>query len=143
MYPAGVERSELAFSVSIAPNETITISHNEWSVSSQTYEEIAQDYFESYSERGVTEKSDTSSPTDNESHKSNATNFGVKTSGTYFGVSMTATLGLASTKRAVRPRFGELSQSLNLYRVVEAWSDMRRSGLPTTTERFHTTVLAG
>ena len=42
----------------------------EWRVSSQTYEEVAQDDFESDSERGVTEESDASSSSDNESRES-------------------------------------------------------------------------
>ena len=47
MYPAGVERGELVFTVPMAPGETVTVSHKEWSTSSHTYEDIVQDAVES------------------------------------------------------------------------------------------------
>jgi Type II secretion system (T2SS), protein G len=97
MYSAGIERGELVFTVPMAAGETITISHKEWSTSSRTYEDIAQDYFESYSEKGVAEKSDASMSSDNESHQSNTLNFGASTSGSYFGVTLTTTFGLTNT----------------------------------------------
>jgi hypothetical protein len=98
MYPIGVERGELVFTVPLAPGETQTISHKEWSTSTQTYERIVQDYFESYSERGVAEKTDASMASENESRHSNAINFGATLSGGYGPVSLTTTLGLNSTK---------------------------------------------
>jgi hypothetical protein len=45
MYPAGVQKGELVFTVPMAPGETVTISHKEWSTSSREYEEIVQDFF--------------------------------------------------------------------------------------------------
>ena len=44
IYPAGVQRGELVFTVPLAPLETITISHKEWSTSSEEYEQMVQDY---------------------------------------------------------------------------------------------------
>jgi hypothetical protein len=97
MYPAGVQKGELVFSVPMAPGETITISHKEWSTSSREFDEIVQDYFESYSERGVAEKSDASMSSENESKHANALNFGASLSGSYMGVTLTTTLGLSKT----------------------------------------------
>ncbi|MCU1419675.1 MAG: hypothetical protein JWR57_844 [Mycetocola sp.] len=98
MYPAGVEKGELVFSVPMAPGETVTISHKEWSTSTQQFEDIVNDYFESYSERGVAEKTDTSMSADNESKRSSALNFGASVSGTFSGVTLTTTTGIATTK---------------------------------------------
>ncbi|ODT05868.1 MAG: hypothetical protein ABS58_14010 [Mesorhizobium sp. SCN 65-20] len=97
MFPAGIERGELLFTVPMAPKETITISHKEWSTSGEEYEKIVQDSFESYSERGVAEKTDFSMSSENETKHSNAFNFQAVASGSYGPVSMTVTTGLNST----------------------------------------------
>jgi hypothetical protein len=97
VYPAGLQRGELVFSVPMAPGETVTISHKEWSTSSQEYEDIVQDYFESYSERGVAEKTDASMSAENENRHSNAFNFGASLSGGFAGVTLTTSIGLSNT----------------------------------------------
>ena len=97
MYPAGIQKGELVFTVPMAPGETVTISHKEWSTSSREFEEIVNDYFESYSEKGVAEKTDVSMSTENESKHSSAINFGASLSGSYAGVTLTTTFGIAAT----------------------------------------------
>jgi hypothetical protein len=97
MYPVGVERGELMFTVPLAPKETVTISHKEWSISGEEYERIVQDYFESYSERGVAEKTDVSMSTENESKHASAFNFSANATGSYGPVSMSVAVGLAQT----------------------------------------------
>jgi Type II secretion system (T2SS), protein G len=97
MYPAGVQKGELVFSVPMAPGETVTISHKEWSTSTREFEEIVQDYFESYSERGVAEKTDALMSIENEVKHSSAINFSASASGSYTGVTLTTTLGLSAT----------------------------------------------
>jgi hypothetical protein len=96
MFPIGVERGEMVFTVPMAPGESTTISHREWSVSSRGYEDVVQDSLETYSERGVTEKSDSSTATENEVHQSNRLNFGATLSGSYGPVSLTTNLGITS-----------------------------------------------
>jgi Type II secretion system (T2SS), protein G len=98
MYPVGVQRGEMVFTVPMAPYESVTISHKEWTSSSSEYEDIVQDYFESYSERGVAEKTDTSMSTENESRRSNTLNFGATLSGSYGTVSLTTNVGVTSVK---------------------------------------------
>ena len=98
MYPAAVQRGELVFSVPMAPGETVTIAHKEWSTSSEQFEDLVSDYFESYSERGVAEKTDVSMSSENEAKHSSALNFGASLSGGFAGVTLTTTLGLSSTK---------------------------------------------
>ena len=94
MFPAGVERGELVFTVPMAPGESTTISHKEWSTSSRGYEDVVQDFFENYSERGVTEKTDSSTAAESEVNRSNSLNFGATLTGSYGPVSLTTTLGL-------------------------------------------------
>jgi hypothetical protein len=97
MYPAGVQKGELVFTVPMAPRETVMLSHKEWSSSSQEFEEVVQDFFESYSERGVAEKTDASMSTENQATHASAVNFGASVSGSYTGVTLTTTLGLSDT----------------------------------------------
>jgi Type II secretion system (T2SS), protein G len=97
MYPAGVQKGELVFTVPMAPGETVTVSHKEWSTSTREFEEIVQDFFESYSERGVAEKTDAAMSTENEATHSSAVNFGAVLSGGYAGVTLTTTLGITNT----------------------------------------------
>ena len=97
MYPAGVQKGELVFTVPMAPGETITISHKEWSTSSREFEEIVSDSFEGYSEQGVAERTDASMSTENEAKHSSAINFGASLSGSYGGVTLTTTLGISKT----------------------------------------------
>lgn len=111
MYSAGVQKGELVFTVPMAPMETITISHKEWSTSSREFEEIVQDYFESYSERGVAEKSDASMSTENESKRANALSFGASLSGSYAGVTLTTTLGLSKTSEERNSVKGSMQKS--------------------------------
>jgi hypothetical protein len=97
MYPAGVQKGELMFTVPMAPGESVAISHKEWSTSSREFEDIVQDFFESYSERGVAEKSDAAMSSESEAKHSSAVNFGASLSGSYAGVTLTTTLGIADT----------------------------------------------
>jgi hypothetical protein len=97
MYPAGTEQGELVFTVPLAPKESVTIAHKEWSTSSEEYEKIVQDYYESYSERGVAEKTDVSMATENERRHSSAFDFGTALSSSYGGVSLSVTLGLKNS----------------------------------------------
>lgn len=101
MYPAGVQKGELVFTVPMAPGETVMVSHKEWSTSTREFEEIVQDFFESYSERGVAEKSDAAMSAENEATHSNALSFGASVSGTYAGITLTTSLGItdSSTER--------------------------------------------
>lgn len=97
MYPVGLEQGEMVFTVPLAPGETCTISHKEWSTSTDEFENIVDDFLESYSERGVAEKSDAAMSAESESRHSLALNFGASVSGGFGPVSMSTSFGLAST----------------------------------------------
>ncbi len=97
MYPVSIERGELIGTVPLAPQETVTISHKEWSTSSEEFEKIVQDSFEGYSEKGVAEKNDASMASESESRHSNSVTFGASLSGGFAGVTVSTNLGLADS----------------------------------------------
>src|SRR5262249_34385969 len=86
MYPSGIERGELVRSVPLAPSETVNISHKEWSITEQEFEDIVQDYFEGYSEEGVAEKNDMAMSNESQSKHSTALNLGASLSASYSSV---------------------------------------------------------
>jgi hypothetical protein len=88
MYPVGIERGELVHSIPLAPGETVNVSHKEWAVSQQEFEEIVQDYFEGYSEQGVAEKNDISMSTESQSKHATALSVGASLSASYSSVTL-------------------------------------------------------
>src|SRR5262249_2507458 len=72
MTPTGLEHGELVYSVPLTPKETVNISHREWSHTTSTFENLVDDYFEGYSEKGVAEKTDISTATSNETKHSSS-----------------------------------------------------------------------
>ena len=67
MTPVGIEHGELVHSVPLTPGETVNISQREWSTTTQTFEQLIEDYKEGFSETGVAEKTDLMQATDTES----------------------------------------------------------------------------
>jgi Type II secretion system (T2SS), protein G len=85
MTPVGIEHGELLHSVPLTPQETVNITHREWSVTSKTFEDMVQDYFEGFSETGVAEKTDLTQATDTESKHSSALDVNGSVSASYNG----------------------------------------------------------
>ena len=121
IYPAGEERGELMFTVPLTPSESVTLSHKEWSTSSQEFGEIVQDFFESYSELGVAEKTDSSMSSENESRHANTLNFGASASYSNFGVSVTTSFGLSDSEENRR----SVKESMQRNREVTEKSSAR------------------
>jgi hypothetical protein len=95
MTPAGIEHGELIHSVPLTPKETINITHREWSVTTQTFENIVEDSFEGFSETGVAEKTDLSQSTDNEAKHSSALDVNGSISASYNGGAYSVTASSA------------------------------------------------
>lgn len=95
MTPVGVEHGELVHSVPLTPKETVNVTHREWSVTSQTFENLTQDAFEGFSEQGVTEKTDLSQASDVESKHSSSLDVNGSVSATYNGGAYSVTANAA------------------------------------------------
>lgn len=96
MTPVGIEHGELVYSVPLTPKETVNITHREWTVTTQTFENLVQDSLEGFSETGVTEKTDLTQATDTQSKHSSALDVNGAMSATYNGgaYSVTASAGV-------------------------------------------------
>ena len=69
MTPSSVERGELVYSLPMAPNEKVTLSHKEWAVRESAFTEFVQDSIENYSEQGVAETDEIAISSETESKK--------------------------------------------------------------------------
>ena len=96
MTPVGIEHGELVHSVPLTPQETVNISHREWSTTTQTFENIVSDSFTGFSEQGVTDKTDIAQATTNESRQQSSMDVNGNVSASYSGAgfSVTASTGI-------------------------------------------------
>lgn len=120
MYPAGVERGELAHSVPLAPGETVNISHKEWSVTEKEFEDIVTDYFEGYSEEGVAEKTDIAMSNDSQSQHSTALNLGASLSASYASVTVSTTAGYSAASNDSQSRKDSRNHSMAITKKASA-----------------------
>jgi hypothetical protein len=120
MYPAGVERGELAHSVPLAPGETVNISHKEWSVSEKEFEDIVTDYFEGYSEEGVAEKTDIAMSNDSQSQHSTALNLGASLSASYTSVTLSTSVGYSAASNDSQSKKDSRNHSMAITKKASA-----------------------
>ena len=118
--PAGIERGELSYSVPLSPAEQVNISHKEWSNTSEEFEKIVTDYIESYSEEGVTEKSELTQSTNSQDQHSMGFNTGVTASGGYGPVTITASASLSLTQSSSHSEQSARNHSNTLTRKASA-----------------------
>jgi hypothetical protein len=95
MFPVGIERGELLYTLPLAPGETVNVIEKEWSVRNEEFETIVSDSFEAFSEEGVSEKNDLAKSTDNQSVRDTA--FSLSGSYSYLGAS--AAIGYNSSTK--------------------------------------------
>jgi hypothetical protein len=114
MYPAGVERGELIYSVPLAPGETVNLSHKEWAVTEKEFEDIVDDYFEGYSEQGVAEKSDIAMSNDSQSQHATALNLGASLSASYASVTLSTSFGYSSTSNDSQSKKDSRNHSMDI-----------------------------
>ena len=120
MYPAGVERGELAHSVPMAPGETVNISHKEWSVTEKEFEDIVSDFFEGYSEQGVAEKTDVAMSTDSQSQHSTALNLGASLSASYASVTLSTSFGYTAATNDSQSKKDSRNHSMDITKKASA-----------------------
>jgi hypothetical protein len=112
MTPVGVERGELVYSIPLAPKETVNISHKEWSIRSEEFEQLVEDVFEEFSEKGVSEKNDLAQST--ESQQRHATAFTLSGSYSYYGASVS--IGYNSSSEDQQAQRDSRQQSISITR---------------------------
>jgi hypothetical protein len=97
MTPVGVIRGELVHSVGLAPAETVTVIHREWSSREVSFEKVVTEEFEQSTEEGVTENTELASATDTQSRHSTALSMEASGSGSWGFASASASVGYNST----------------------------------------------
>lgn len=120
MYPAGIERGELIHSVPLAPGETVNISHKEWSVTEQEFEDIVDDYLEGYSETGVAEKNDISMSNESQSKHATALNIGTSLSASYASVTLSTNFGYNATSDDQQSKKDSRNHSMDITKKASA-----------------------
>jgi type II secretion system (T2SS) protein G len=120
MYPSGIERGELVHSVPLAPSETVNISHKEWSVRQQEFEEIVQDYFEGYSEEGVSEKNDLAMSNESQSKHATALNIGASLSASYSSITLSTSFGYNATSDDQQSKKDSRNHSMTITKKASA-----------------------
>lgn len=92
MKPSGeTVEGELLYSLPLAPNEKVTLTHKEWSSQSKDLEKMVTDVLETTEEQSVEDKRDSSMSTETQSQISTA--FAVSGGYSGFGFSMSANYG--------------------------------------------------
>ena len=120
MYPAGVERGELIYSLPLTPGETVNVSHKEWAISERDFTEIVQDSFEGYSEQGVAEKTDVGMSTESQFQRATALNVGASLSATYSSVTLSTSFGFNSSFNELQSRKDSRNHSIAITKQASA-----------------------
>jgi hypothetical protein len=97
MSPTGIIRGELLHSVGLAPAETVTLIHREWSSREVSFERVVTEEFEQSTEEGVTENTELASAVETQSNHASAFSMAATASGSYGFASASASIGYNST----------------------------------------------
>lgn len=120
MYPAGVERGELIYSLPLTPGETVNVSHKEWAITERDFTDIVQDSFEGYSEQGVADKTDVGMSTDSQFQHATALNVGASLSASYSSVTLSTSFGFNSTFNESQSRKDSRNHSISITKQASA-----------------------
>ena len=103
MTPVGALRAELLHSIGLAPSESVTVIHREWSSREVDFEKVVTDEFEQTAEDSVTENTELASATDTTARHSTALSMQASGSASYGFGSASLSVGYNSTS-GTRPR---------------------------------------
>jgi Type II secretion system (T2SS), protein G len=120
--PAGMERGELQYSVPLSPGEEVNISHKEWSNTSEEFERIVTDFIETFSEEGVTEKSELTQSTTSQQQHSSGFDLAVTASGGWGPVSISTSANFNVQDSASNSQQTARNQSNDLTRKASSRS---------------------
>ncbi len=120
MSPVGVERGELLHSVGLAPRETVTLIHREWSSRETSFEKVVSDEFEQSTEEGVTENTELASATEVQSRHSSELSVEATASGSYGFASGSVTVGYGSTSEDESAKQDSRSHAVSITRKASS-----------------------
>ena len=112
--PAGVERGELLSTIPLAPGESTAVEQKEWSVTDEELSSIVTDSLESYTEKGVTEKSELAQATTSESKRNQQLGVGATLAGSYGFVTFSTTTNFSSAVEASQSRKDSRTQAMEV-----------------------------
>ena len=112
MTPVGIEHGELVHSVPLTPQETVNITHREWSTTTQTFENIVSDSLTGYSETGVVDKTDISQASANESRQQSSLDVNGNVSASYSGAGFSVTASTSVDYNTKSDDFKSVKDSL-------------------------------
>lgn len=102
MSPAGIERGELVATIALAPKESTSVVQKEWAVTNEEFSSIVTDYLETYSEKGVAEKTELAVATESQTKHSQQLGLDSSVSGSYgfvtFSTAMNVDIGSSDDK---------------------------------------------
>jgi hypothetical protein len=122
MTPVGIVRGELIHSVGLAPAETVTLIHREWSSREVSFEKVVSEEFEQSTEEGVTENTELASSTETQSRHSTALSMEATASGSWGFASASATVGYNSTSGDETTKRDSRNHSIQVTRKASARS---------------------
>ncbi|NAS30350.1 hypothetical protein GTQ40_05155 [Flavobacteriaceae bacterium R38] len=104
--PVGYTKGELMYSVPLTPNETIRMTHREWTRTEREYESVTQTSIETAVEDALSEKSELSESFESQSKHDTSFNTSLSATGSYGPVSISASVGYnINTSESTSRRF--------------------------------------
>lgn len=120
MQPVAIQRGELLHSVGLAPKETITIIHREWSSRETSFEKVVTEEFEQSTEEGVTENTELASATEVQARHASELSVDATASGSYGFASGSITVGYGSSSEDQSSRQESRNHALEVTRKASA-----------------------
>jgi hypothetical protein len=120
MTPVGAMRGELLHSIGLAPGESITLIHREWSSREVDFEKVVTDEFEQTAEEDVTENTELVSATDTTARHSSALSMEASGSASYGIGSASASVGYNSTSDDETAKRDSRNHSISVTRKAAA-----------------------
>jgi hypothetical protein len=120
MTPDGVVRGELLHSVGLAPRETVTLIHREWSSRETSFEKLVSDEFEQSTEDGVTESTELASATEVQARHSSELSVDATASASYMFASASMTIGYGSSSEDESAKQESRNHSIGVTRKASA-----------------------
>lgn len=120
MTPIGVSRGELVHSVALAPRETITLIHREWSSRESGFEKVVSDEFEQQTEDGVTENTELAQSTEVQSRHSRELTTEASLSGSYLFASASVSVGYSSSAEDETAKQNSRNHAVSVTRKASA-----------------------